>query len=529
MKSVGRFSWLLIVVAGLVLTGCLGATTDKPAGDDDDDDNTGSLEVQGVASVTSGVAPLDVEFTGVAAGGVEPYTYRWEFGDGATESTATSYHIYEAPGNFVATFTATDAEGAFGSATISLVVGADDVPVVQATSDVTSGTAPLAVNFTGTVSGGDAPVAVEWSFGDGSTSTDLEPSYTYQFSGNYVVTFTATDATGDEAEATLMITVGSDSKPVVAVGADPTSGPAPLNVQFEANAAGGDAPLTYAWDFGDGDTSTDTNPTHTYTADGTYNAKVTVTDADGDTAMSSAAIVVQSQSSTDPDLRLISFDYILAGLADDYEPNDSELEAFYMGSYGYTYSLTDGYIDPYDALFRCTVANVGPAVGDGFLVDFYKNRTDAPALGDFGDDFETVLSIGENGTKDVFFTWEQPVPGEYMSWAQVDSDDFVAESAEDNNVTAGMPVTVISDEDWYSVYQTEGFNITVDLENLPDDFDLAVYDESMALVGFSIESGTTAENVSISAPADGYYYIRVYGYAGASSNGQPYHLTVAVE
>jgi cytochrome c len=65
--------------------------------------------------------------------------------------------------------------------------------------------------------------------------------------------------------------------------ATPTSGPAPLEVQFtgELSDRGADDPPTYEWDFGDGETSTEVNPTHTYTEAGTYEVTLTVTDAAG--------------------------------------------------------------------------------------------------------------------------------------------------------------------------------------------------------------------------------------------------------
>jgi glucose/arabinose dehydrogenase/PKD repeat protein/type 1 glutamine amidotransferase len=67
--------------------------------------------------------------------------------------------------------------------------------------------------------------------------------------------------------------------------ADPTTGPAPLEVQFtgELSDRGADDPPTYEWDFGDGETSTEVNPVHTYTEAGTYVATLTVTDAAGET------------------------------------------------------------------------------------------------------------------------------------------------------------------------------------------------------------------------------------------------------
>ncbi len=54
----------------------------------------------------------------------------------------------------------------------------------------------------------------------------------------------------------------------------PTSGPAPLRVQFNANSGPGTA--TWSWDFGDGSYGSGTNPVHTYTTPGSYTVKLTV-------------------------------------------------------------------------------------------------------------------------------------------------------------------------------------------------------------------------------------------------------------
>jgi hypothetical protein len=55
----------------------------------------------------------------------------------------------------------------------------------------------------------------------------------------------------------------------------PTSGPAPLQVQFSANSEPGIA-ATWSWDFGDGTYGSGINPVHTYTTPGTYTVKLTV-------------------------------------------------------------------------------------------------------------------------------------------------------------------------------------------------------------------------------------------------------------
>ncbi|MEU6643905.1 ThuA domain-containing protein [Saccharomonospora sp. NPDC046836] len=90
--------------------------------------------------------------------------------------------------------------------------------------------------------------------------------------------------------------------PQVNLTADRTSGPAPLEVDFEATATDPDGgPLTYAWDFdGDGTVdSTETGPlTHTYTEPGQYSAHLAVTDETGLTGSASLVITVGNTAPT---------------------------------------------------------------------------------------------------------------------------------------------------------------------------------------------------------------------------------------
>jgi PKD repeat protein len=78
----------------------------------------------------------------------------------------------------------------------------------------------------------------------------------------------------------------------VVAAADPTSGAAPLLVNFTATPSGGVAPYTYSWDFDDGGSSALQNPSHTYTTCGEFEATVTVTDACGCQATDSVIITV---------------------------------------------------------------------------------------------------------------------------------------------------------------------------------------------------------------------------------------------
>jgi len=55
------------------------------------------------------------------------------------------------------------------------------------------------------------------------------------------------------------------------------------SVQFVPTIAGGIAPYSYEWNFGDGGKSTEPNPAHTYSKTGTYTVNVKVTDDKGNT------------------------------------------------------------------------------------------------------------------------------------------------------------------------------------------------------------------------------------------------------
>jgi PKD repeat protein len=81
------------------------------------------LSAQAQASPTSGYAPLTVNFTGSAAGGTSPYSYRWTFGDGGSSTTQNASHTYSTIGNYTANLTVTDNASANASATVSIVVG----------------------------------------------------------------------------------------------------------------------------------------------------------------------------------------------------------------------------------------------------------------------------------------------------------------------------------------------------------------------------------------------------------------------
>ena len=131
-------------------------------------------------------------------------------------------------------------------------------PVAAFTANRTSGTAPLAVQFTD--SSTNSPTSWSWTFGDGQTSNLQSPSHTYTAAGNYTVNLTARNAGGADDERKVdYIAVSAPvvipPAPVANFTATPRTGTAPLAVQF-TDASTGTGITNWSWTFGDGQTST---------------------------------------------------------------------------------------------------------------------------------------------------------------------------------------------------------------------------------------------------------------------------------
>jgi PKD repeat protein len=171
-------------------------------------------------------------------------------------------------------------------------------------SDITSGEAPLKVQFFDESTG--SPTAWNWNFGDGVTSTKQNPIHTYTTDGTYTVKETITNEIGGDTETKeSYITVTSPAEALTAVvpvpdfSASVTSGEAPLTVSFTDESSG--SPTEWQWNFGDSsDILTEYNPTHTYTKAGTYTVTETVTNEAGkDTETKTDYITVTAPESTD--------------------------------------------------------------------------------------------------------------------------------------------------------------------------------------------------------------------------------------
>ncbi|HEX6882777.1 MAG TPA: PKD domain-containing protein [Planctomycetota bacterium] len=224
---------------------------------------------------TSGLAPHAVQFSDASSGLVTSWS--WSFGDGGSSTEASPEHVYATPGVFDVTLTVTGPAGGDAETRLGLVTVTSPLPLAGFSGSPTSGTAPLAVQFTDASSG--TITSRTWDFGDGTGSSEPSPAHTYTAAGTYAVTLTVSGPNGSDGETKVGYVTVTQAAPVAGFTGTPTSGVAPLAVQFTDASSG---PLTsWSWDFGDGTGSGAASPAHVYTTPGTYTVTLMATGPGG--------------------------------------------------------------------------------------------------------------------------------------------------------------------------------------------------------------------------------------------------------
>jgi PKD repeat protein len=234
-----------------------------------------------MANPTSGAAPLMVQFTDESTGNVTKWA--WDFNnDGHIDSTLQNpTYTYQNAGTYSVNLTVTGPGGSDSDVKDEFISVSPSQPVANFMANPTSGAAPLMVQFTDKSTGNVTRWA--WDFNnDGHIDSTLQnPTYTYQNPGKYSVNLTVTGPGGKDSDVKDEFISVSPSQPVADFMANPTSGAAPLMVQFTDQSTGN--VTGWAWDFNnDGNIESRVrNPVYTYQNPGTYSVNLTVTGPGG--------------------------------------------------------------------------------------------------------------------------------------------------------------------------------------------------------------------------------------------------------
>lgn len=218
-----------------------------------------------------------VNFTNSSSATAQSTT--WNFGDGRFAVSTNGIHTYTAAGTYTVRMYQ-NYGNCVDSASKSIKVRPKPTAAFSADKRNFCQT-PATVVFTNTAANA---VSYQWLFGDGTTSTQQNPTHTYTAYGNYDVTLIVTNDLGCTDTLRMgrpgfpFITV---QKPSVVINRLPTEGCIPYTFNFGATVSSPDPVVSYLWNLGTGVTSTSQSPSHTYTATGTHDISLTITTASG--------------------------------------------------------------------------------------------------------------------------------------------------------------------------------------------------------------------------------------------------------
>ena len=145
------------------------------------------------ANFTFHATGLDVSFTDASIAGGAITSWQWDFGDGSTSTLQNPQHTYATGDTFHVCLTIHDSHGCSDTHCHDVIVTSVHPCHASFTFGVDS--TGTVIYFMNTSSGTTGTTTYNWDFGDGSTSTLENPTYTYTHTGYHVVCLYINDST----------------------------------------------------------------------------------------------------------------------------------------------------------------------------------------------------------------------------------------------------------------------------------------------------------------------------------------------
>jgi len=206
-------------------------------------------------------------------------SYDWNFGDNSNDTSTNPTHQYSNPGTYSVKLVVTSNQGCKDSVIKTITV----YPVPQIAFTINDSDQCLTGNnfiFTNSSVVSSGTLTYFWQFGDNSTSTASNPTYSYTTSGVFNVKLVAT--TNNGCKDSLIKSVIVFNSPVAGFTVNQSEQCKQGNTfSFTNTSTIGSGTMTYSWSFGDNSTSTQQNPSHSYANEGTYTVKLIVTSNNG--------------------------------------------------------------------------------------------------------------------------------------------------------------------------------------------------------------------------------------------------------
>ncbi len=222
----------------------------------------------------------------------EVLSMHWDFGNGETSEDLVAATTYNEGGTYQVVLTAQLAGLSCESKLIKKVKVSTN-PTSDFSHTLRCG---MGVAFENLSTGGSS---WQWSFGDGTFSTEKVPTHVYPAPGTYLVGLTSKNADGCEVLQSRQVQVSQQIETAIfpsepqACDGPSLAGCAPFHIAFSSETVAGE-PYTLLWDFGDNSGATEANPVHIYENPGTYTVVLKATTDSGCTFAKEATVVVSS-------------------------------------------------------------------------------------------------------------------------------------------------------------------------------------------------------------------------------------------
>ena len=395
-------------------------------------------------------------------------TYNWNLGDGSTSTDSDLSHSYSEKGEFSVTLLVSTDKGCENST--SEVVEVYPLPNTSFTGeDVCFGQSTTFGNNSSITSGS---LTYSWDFGDGSTSSVINPSHEYSNDGIFNVNLQSTSAQGCQTNQIVKVEVFEQP------GADYSFEDICLDQTATfTNASSGDG-LSFEWSFGDGLTSSEENPEHRFEVAGLYEVKLSVENENGCFSQTSKVIRVSpmplvnfemSDVCLEEAVTFKNFSTIASGtMSYNWAYGDGESQQANEPSHNYSVDGTYDVILTATSNYGCMVERTKPvtihplpepdfqaaSVCDGAMTSF-MDRSEINSgvidsyLWDFGDQTNSILSNPQKqylnpGQYDVSLMLSSGFGCRADTTSQVTVHDFPVANFSVDNVCFGFEVQTIN-------------------------------------------------------------------------------------
>lgn len=223
--------------------------------------------------------PLTINFQNLSVPLAATDSITWIFGDNSTSHDVNPVHTYANAGTYNVCLIVKKFPSQTNFPCIKYIC---KTVVVQAPCNLIADfnwtftpTNPLRIEFHNLSTPLAITDSIRWTFGDGSSSSDVNPVHTYNIAGTYtvclrIIKYNAAGTTPCIREICKTVVIPQPCNLIVDFNwtITPTN---PLRFEFHNLSIPLAATDSTIWSFGDGTSSYDVNPIHNYTNPGTYN------------------------------------------------------------------------------------------------------------------------------------------------------------------------------------------------------------------------------------------------------------------